>query len=110
MEIRAIGGTVKLDFTKAVITQSTLQINAYVRGGRLVLVTNPGIEVDADNMTLRSGRVKVRPQGGWKEPARLRVEVSGENHAGHVGVGPPRRTFRQWLLRKSRLYAASFRD
>lgn len=67
-------------------------------------------EVDADDMTLRSGRVRVRPQNGWKEPARLRVEVSGENHAGHVGVRPPRRTFRQWLLRRPRLYAASFRD
>src|SRR5580704_19682041 len=49
MEIRAVGGTVKLDFTDAVITSPTLQIQAEVRGGRLVLVTKPGIEVDADD-------------------------------------------------------------
>ena len=110
MEIRAVGGTVKLDFTKAVITQPVLQIDAYVRGGRFVLVTKPGIEVDADGMTLRSGRVRLRPRNGWKEPARLKVEVSGENHAGHVGARPPRRTFRQWLLRKPKPYAASFRE
>src|ERR1700761_1093831 len=43
MEIRAVGGTVKLDLTDAVITQPRLQIQAYVRGGALVLVTRPGI-------------------------------------------------------------------
>src|SRR5580693_10054435 len=46
MEIRAVGGTVKLDFTDAVITSPKLHIQAEVRGGRLVLVTKPGIEVD----------------------------------------------------------------
>ena len=35
MEIRAVGGTVKLDFTDAVITSPTLHIQAEVRGGRL---------------------------------------------------------------------------
>jgi hypothetical protein len=89
LEIRAVGGTVKLDFTNAVITQSTLQIQAYVRGGRLVLVTKPGIEVDADGITVRGGTVKIRPRNGWKEPVHLTVEVSGENHGGHVTDRPP---------------------
>ena len=110
MEIRAVGGTVKLDFTDAVITQSTLQIQAYVRGGGLVLVTKPGIEVDADGITVRGGRVKIRPRNGWKEPVHLTVEISGENRGGHVTTRPPRRTFRQWLLRKPRPHASSFHD
>ena len=33
MEIRAVGGTVRLDFTEAVITSPTLQIEAEVRVG-----------------------------------------------------------------------------
>ena len=110
MEIRAVGGTVKLDFTSAVITQPTLQIQAYVRGGGLVLVTKPGIEVDADGVTVRGGRVRIRPRNGWKEPVHLTVQVSGENRGGRVTAHPPRRTFRQWLLRRPRPYAGSFRD
>jgi hypothetical protein len=110
MEIRAVGGTVKLDFTDAVITQPTLQIQAYVRGGGLVLVTKPGIEVDADGMTVRGGTVKIRPRNGWKEPVHLTVEVAGENRGGRVTARPPRRTFRQWLLRKPGPHARSFHD
>ena len=110
MEIRAVGGTVKLDFTNAVISQPTLQIQAYVRGGGLVLVTKPGIEVDADEVTVHGGWVKIRPRNGWKEPVHLTVEVTGENHGGRVTARPPRRTFRQWLLRRPRLHARSFHD
>jgi hypothetical protein len=110
MEIRAVGGTVKLDFTDAVITRPTLQIQAYVRGGGLVLVTKPGIEVDADGITVRGGTVRIRPRNGWEEPVRLTVEVSGENRGGRVTARPPRRTFRQWLLRRPRPHARSFHD
>ena len=110
MEIRAVGGTVKLDFTNAVITHPMLQIQAYVRGGGLVLVTEPGIEVDADGMTVRGGTVRIRPRNGWKGPVRLTVEVTGENRGGRVTARPPRRTLRQWLLHKPGPHARSFRD
>jgi len=98
MEIRAVGGTVKLDFTNAVITQPTLQIQAYVRGGGLVLVTKPGIEVDADGITVHGGTVKIRPRNGWKEPVHLTVEVSGENRGGRVTA---RATTNQHFVRHS---------
>lgn len=100
MEIRAVGGTVKLDFTDAVITGPVLHIQAEVRGGRLVLVTRPGIEVDADAVAVRGGRVKVRPEHGWKEPVSLKVEVSGEARGGRVVVRPPHRAFWPWVLRR----------
>ena len=100
MEIRAVGGTVKLDFTQAVITQPTLRIEAKVRGGNLVLVTRPGIEVDADDVAMYGGYVKVRPVPGPKPPVILRVEVSGDAKGGNIVARPPRRTFWQWLLRR----------
>ncbi len=109
MEIRAVGGTVKLDFTEAVITEPTLQIEAKLQGGSLVLVTKPGIEVDADDVAVRGGSVKVRPDTGSKRPVILRVEVSGEARGGSVVAGPPRRTFWQWLLRKPRPYYGSIK-
>jgi Domain of unknown function (DUF1707) len=110
MEIRAVGGTVKLDFTGAVITGPVLYIQAEVRGGRLVLVTRPGIEVDADAVAVRGGRVKVRPEDGWKEPVSLTVEVSGEARGGRVVVRPPHRTFWQWVLRRPGPYVRPARD
>lgn len=107
MEIRAVGGAVTLDFTNAIITQPQLLIEAEVRGGRLVLVTRPGIEVETDGLTVRGGTVKVRPRDGWKEPAHLRVEISGENLGGHIAARPPRRTLRQWLLRRPGPYGGT---
>jgi Domain of unknown function (DUF1707) len=101
MQIRAVGGTVTLDFTQAVITQPTLQIEAEVRGGNLILVTRPGVEVDTDDVTLHGGTVKIRP-GPGPAPAILRIEVSGENKGGRVVARPPRRTFWQWLRRAPR--------
>jgi hypothetical protein len=102
MEIRAVGGTVKLDFTEAVISEPTLQIKAAVLGGCLILATRPGIEVDADDVAVHGGSVKVRPDTGSKRPVILRIEVSGEARGGSVVAGPQRRTFWQWLVRKPR--------
>jgi hypothetical protein len=107
MEIRAVGCTVKLDFTQAVITEPTLRIEAEVRGGNLILITRPGVEIDADDVAVQGGGVKVRPAPGPKPPLLLRIEVSGKVKGGHIVARPPRRTFRQWLLREPRRYGGS---
>jgi hypothetical protein len=93
MEVLAVGGSVKLDFTEAVITSPTLEIQAEVRGGRFLLVTRPGIEVDVDEVAARGGRVRVRPEPRSEEPARLLIKISGEAHGGNVVVRPERRRF-----------------
>jgi hypothetical protein len=92
MEIHSVGGTVKLDFTDAVITHPRLRIEAKVRGGNLVLVTKPGIEVDADDVRALGGSVKIRPAAA-DQPVILRVEISGETIGGNVVARPRRRTF-----------------
>ena len=104
MGMGAVGGTVNLDFTDAVITCPTLQIQAEVRGGWLVLVTKPGIEVDANAVAVHGGKVKVRPEHGLDAPVNLRIEISGQARGGHVVARPPRRTFRQSVLRRQGPY------
>lgn len=98
LEIHAVGGAVKLDFTDAVITEPNLDIEAEVRGGRLLLVTAPGIEVDVDDVAAHGGQVKMRPERGSKEPVRLRIKVSAVANGGSVIVRPHRRLW-HWAHR-----------
>ena len=81
----------KLEFSAAVMTGPIPDIQAEVRGGRLVLVTRPGIEVDVDDVVAHGGRVKMRPEHGTTEPVRLRVNVSCEADGGIVIVRPNRK-------------------
>jgi len=98
IEVRVTSGNVKLDFTDAVLSQPRLLIDAEVRSGGLTLVTKPGIMVDADDVAIKSGNVKVRQPWGDSVPVTLRVDVSGKVRSGHITARPPRRTFWQWLL------------
>ena len=108
MEIRVTSGSVRLDFTEAVITHPVLQIDAEVTSGSLTLITKPGIVVDADDVSIRSGRVKVPPPEGPGVPVLLTIHVSGKVGSGVITARqprparPPRRTFWQWLLRRPR--------
>ncbi|MDH6224258.1 DUF1707 domain-containing protein [Streptomyces sp. MJP52] len=89
---------VTLDFTDAVITHGTLRIDVDMMGKTLALVTRPGIEVDTDGLQLTHCRVTHRPQPRDPyAPVLLRVELTGRKTHGRVVVGPPRRTFGQWL-------------
>ena len=60
MEVKVTSGEVVLDFTQAVITQPTLKLDVDVRSGHVKLLTRPGIEVDADEVVIRSGHVRVK--------------------------------------------------
>jgi len=108
MEIRVTSGSVRLDFTEAVITQPVLRIDAEVTSGSLTLITKPGIVVDTDDVSIRYGTVKVRPPEGPGGPALLSIQLSGKVGSGTISAGPahpprpPRRTFWQWLLRRPR--------
>jgi hypothetical protein len=101
MEIRAGSGSVRLNFTEAVITQPTLDIDVELNSGSLLLITRPGIVVDADGVSVRSGSVRVPPPEDV--PTVLSIRVSGKVGSGSVKARPPRpprRTFWQWLLRR----------
>ena len=100
-----------LDFTKAVITQPLLRITAEVRGGVLRLITRPGIEVDACDISVHGGSVTLPEPPGPGIPVQLRIEIAGSVHGAGITAGlppapspppPPRRTFWQWLRRAPR--------
>jgi hypothetical protein len=110
MEVRVKSAHVTLDFTEAVITQPVLPIDAEVGSGMLTLVIKPGIVVDMDDVTVRSGRLEVRAPWG-PDASVLRIQVSGKVGSGIIIARPrrrprpprpPRRTFWQWLTRRPR--------
>ncbi len=107
MEVRVTSGAVRLDFTEAVITQPVLQIDAEVSSGELMLITKPGIAVDADEVEMRSSRVRVEQPWGHDVPVSLRIVVNGKVGSGRILARPPRRTFWQWLTRRPPSWAAA---
>jgi hypothetical protein len=105
MDLKASSGHITVDFTEAVITQPALHIDAEVRSGHITLVTKPGIAVDLDDVSVRSGQVKVRAPWGDSVPVFLRVTVAGTCGSGHIVARPRRRSFWQWLRRAPLPYA-----
>jgi hypothetical protein len=107
IEVRVTSGQVTLDFTQAVISQPSVQIEANVSSGNLTLVTKPGILVDADEVAIRSGAVRIRAPWDPDVPVTLRIDVSGQVGSGAIKARPPRRSFWQWLLRRPRRYPSA---
>ncbi|WP_237316829.1 DUF1707 domain-containing protein [Streptomyces sp. JJ36] len=100
LELATAWCEVTLDFTQAVITQDTVQIDLDMQGKTLTLITKPGIVVDAGALNLVHSKAKIRQASGPGTPVTLRVELLGRKTHGRVVVRPARRTFRQWLQRK----------
>jgi Domain of unknown function (DUF1707) len=109
IEARVRSGHLKLDFTQAVITQPSLQLDADVRSGHVILITRPGIVVDTDDVVVRSGHIRVWAPWVPDVPEVLRIEVSGKIGSGHFVARPPYRTFWQWLTRQPRPYEIAAR-
>jgi len=99
LEVRVASGKVVLDFTDAVVRSPEVQVDVNVRSGSLVIVTRPGMVVDAGNVAVHSGEVKVRSGWGQQGPVTLRIGLTGTVGSGNITVRPPRRTFPQWLRR-----------
>jgi hypothetical protein len=107
MEIEVHSGHVILDFSDAVITQPSLEIEAEVHSGTLTLVTRPDVTVDADDVAVSSGIVKIKSSGDAAAPVTLRIQVTGKVVSGQIKARPrrpPRRTFWEWLMRRRRRY------
>lgn len=100
MEIRLMFCEAKLNFTDAVITHNTLDVDLNLRvGGNLLLVTRPGIVVDTDGLERGSGEIKIRPAEP-ESPTILRVRLAGESRGGDITARPPRRSFTEVVSRR----------
>jgi hypothetical protein len=75
---------VNLDFTDAVIAHDTLHIDMKMRGGSLILVTGPGMVVDADSLTTRYTDINIHPPTEPDTPVRLRIHLVGRMRYGYV--------------------------
>ena len=73
---------VLLDFTDALITHATLPVEMNMRGGSLILVTGPGIVVDARDLALRRTDVTAGAGASRGRPVLLRIELAGRMHGG----------------------------
>jgi len=79
-------GTLLLDFRHAVITAPDLDIQVQIGNGSLKLITRPGIVVDADEVELSSGSVRVSPSAEPDAPAELRIRVTGQMGSGTISA------------------------
>jgi class 3 adenylate cyclase len=100
LEIDVGSGSVRLDLRQAVIAAAELLIDAQIASGTLLLITRPGIVVDADDLTVSSGSVKVVPPAGPDAPVELRVKVSGRVGSGSFCARPARGSWWRALWRR----------
>jgi Domain of unknown function (DUF1707) len=84
LQLRAAWCDVTLDFTDAVITYDTLSIDMNMRGGSLVLVTRPGVVVDAGSLRVRYTDVGIYPGPEPGAPVVLRVWLAGRMRYGRI--------------------------
>jgi class 3 adenylate cyclase len=88
LEVDVASGSVRLDFRQAVIAVPELHIEARIASGSLLLITRPGIVVDADDLSVNSGSVKVIQSAATDARVELRVKVSGQVGSGWVRARP----------------------
>ena len=106
LEVRLTLGSVTLDFTEAVLSWPSLEIDVDIQTGSLILVIAPGILVSTDDLALSTSSVKVDVPWGPEVPVRFRIDVSGRASTGTITARPPRplrrprRKFWHWLLRR----------
>lgn len=96
-------GNAKRDSHWAVPRQMAVRVRS--GGVKLTLITKPGIVVDADDVAVRSGGVRVKSPWGSSVPVTLRIDITGKVSSGNITARPPRRSFWEWLRRTPRRYA-----
>jgi hypothetical protein len=95
IELRTQLCQVTLDFGEAVFAPGTLHIDVQMVHGKLLIVTPPGVEIDADGLTLTYSKCKLRPARAGADP-RLRIELAGTLlHAKVIERWPRRGAARQ---------------
>lgn len=93
--VRNSAGSVKLDFTEALITHPIVEIHLEVLAGTTVLVMPPGASVDASDVHTMAGSLKVRHQIG-EHGGGAHFVVTGRQRMGDLVV---RHQYQFWRWR-----------
>jgi hypothetical protein len=89
-------GSVKLDFTEAVIAGPIVEVVLDVTAASCVLVVPPGSTVDVDGVEMMAGSVHVRKIERSSEPhSGVHFVVTGRQRAGSLTVRPARTFFKK---------------
>ena len=104
MTVEARHGNVAIDFSAAVISQPTLDLEISTGHGNIVLTVPPGVVVDTDGVAIGHGNIVQRAHPDSDTSVKLLVTVSGSVRHGNFVVRNartgPRRSFWDWLLRR----------
>lgn len=83
MELRTKWCDVTLDCSAAINAYGTLQLELKMRGGTLILLGNPGLAVDATDLSIKYTDVDLGTAAG---PIDLAVQLSGSTRYGEIHV------------------------
>jgi hypothetical protein len=84
LALRTAWCNVMLDLTSAVRSGPELIIEMRVRGGHIELVLAPGMVVDANELSVRHGRLAISRDGGDDAPETFRVRLVGRMRHGRI--------------------------
>jgi hypothetical protein len=93
MVVEVGSGTVKLDFTEALVADPVVNVRLTLRSGVVKIVLPDGATGDIDEVTVKSGVAKSRVPG-VPAPGRLHVHVVGSVKSGDLKVRYQRRFWR----------------
>lgn len=86
LALRTAWCDVMLDLTSAVRSGPELIIEMRVRGGNVELVLAPGMVVDANELSVRHGRLAISRDAGGNTPETLHVRLAGRMRYGRIGT------------------------
>jgi hypothetical protein len=84
LALRTAWCNVMLDLTSAVRSGPELVIEMRMRGGNLELVLAPGMVVDANELSVRHGRLAISRDAGDNTPETLHVRLTGRMKHGRI--------------------------
>jgi hypothetical protein len=82
--LRTAWSDVTLDLTRAVRSGPELVIELRVRGGNVELVLAPGMEVDANELSVRYSSLAISRDADDSTPGTLRVHLAGTMRHGRI--------------------------
>jgi hypothetical protein len=94
LSVTARAGSVKLDFTEAVLPHHVVEIDLNVTAGSTVLVLPPGATADVDSVEMIAGSAKAKVPPSSPAGSGHHFVVSGSQRAGSLVVRYQRRFWR----------------